>query len=259
MIMNKKIKEAFEQVRADEKLKEQTRAFLAQKRKNAAGSKRRRLCFCAAACACLLLLLIGAPLLYFTPTSVISIDINPSLELGVNRFDRIVSVNGLNADGQLLANAVNLKFKDYRNGLEQLLENQSVTALLSGDEVLAITVTGRDETQSARIFSELEVYTAGHKNTYCYHSTPEEVSGAHESGLSCGKYRAFLELLALDPDITTEAVQDMTMGQIMKLIESLSCGHSGEASTDHDAEELHHDSGNHGENSGHRQKHGGDR
>ena len=29
-----------------------------------------------------------------TPTAYISIDINPSLELGINRFDRIVSVEG---------------------------------------------------------------------------------------------------------------------------------------------------------------------
>lgn len=32
--------------------------------------------------------------------------------------------------------------------------------------------------------------------------TPEEVASAHETGLSCGKYRAFLELQLLDPDIT---------------------------------------------------------
>lgn len=44
---------------------------------------------------------------------------------------------------------------------------------------------------------------------------------AHEAGLSCGKYRAFLELQLLDPDITPEAVQGMTMREIRELIESL--------------------------------------
>ena len=31
--------------------------------------------------------------LYFTKTSIISIDINPSIELNINRFDRVISIN----------------------------------------------------------------------------------------------------------------------------------------------------------------------
>ena len=29
-----------------------------------------------------------------TPVSAVSIDVNPSIELGVNRFDRVVAVEG---------------------------------------------------------------------------------------------------------------------------------------------------------------------
>lgn len=257
--MSKRIRETFEEIRADENLKEKTRAFLVRKTNGYTKSAKRLPYVCAAACACLLILLIGGPMLYFTPTSVISIDINPSLELNVNRFDRIISVNGLGADGQELAAAVDLKFLDYKSGLEQILENQRVAALLSGDEVLTITVTGPDETQSVRIYSEIEAYTSGHKNTYCYHSSSAEVADAHESGLSCGKYRAFLELLALDPGITTEAVQNMTMREILDLIDSLSCGHDSEAAPEHDAEDDHHGSGGDTDRPGHRRGHGWDR
>ncbi|MDE5587613.1 MAG: hypothetical protein K2J60_00525 [Acetatifactor sp.] len=164
--MNKKIKETFEQIRADEKLKDRTKAFLAHKTKGYTDTPKRHLYLYAAVCACLLFLLIGGPLLYFTPTSVISIDINPSLELNVNRFDRIISVNGLNADGRELAAAIDLRFQDYRNALKQLLDDERVIALLSIDEILTITVTGPDETQSVRIFSEIETYTSEHRNTY---------------------------------------------------------------------------------------------
>mgnify|MGYP006964182038 CR=1 FL=1 len=51
--------------------------------------------------ACLLLLFLGGRQFYFIPTVKISIDINPSMELGVNRFDRIVSVEGYNDDGKI--------------------------------------------------------------------------------------------------------------------------------------------------------------
>ena len=53
--------------------------------------------------ACLALvvaLLGGGGWLWFTPTASVSVDINPSLELRLNRFSRVVAVEGANADGQ---------------------------------------------------------------------------------------------------------------------------------------------------------------
>lgn len=255
--MNDRIKEAFDQVRADDALKNRTKTYLAQKTK---GFKRSASytpwLYAAAVCTCLLFLLIGGPLLYFTPTSVISIDINPSLELNVNRFDRVISVNALNADGQNLAAAVNLKNKNYINALAQILEDKNVTALLSGDEILTITVMGSDESQSVRILSELETYTSGHSNIHCYHSSAEEVKDAHSSGLSCGKYRAYLELKALDPDITPEAVQNMTMKEIQDLVNRLSGNVQTEASPEGtSSDEGCHDSDSHEAPTGHHQKH----
>lgn len=254
--MNEKIKEAFEQIRADERIKGKTRAFLAKRTKGYTETVKRRRYAYAAVLACLLFLLIGGPLLYFTPTSVISIDINPSLELNVNRFDRIISVNGLNADGQKLAAAIDLRFQNYRNALEQILEDESIVALLSLDEILTITVTGPDEAQSVRIFSEIETYTSGHRNTYCYHSSSAETADAHASGLSCGKYKAFLELRALDPDVTPEAVQGMTMREIRDLIDSLSGNGQNGTLPDHDNGDGHHGSESHGDKTEH---HGADR
>ena len=46
----------------------------------------------ALAAGLVLLFFIGGSWVFMTPTAYISIDINPSLELGINRFDRIVSV-----------------------------------------------------------------------------------------------------------------------------------------------------------------------
>lgn len=223
--MNDRIKEAFHQIQADEALKSRTKAFLAQKTGNYSRPvpRRQSRAFTAcAACACLLFLLFGGRWLYFTPTSVISIDINPSIELSVNRFDRVISVDGFNADGQKLADTIDLKHKNYAAAVELLLENRDIAALLSENEVLTITVTGTSTAQSAKIYKRLETCTSGHQNTYCYVSSSEETADAHKSGLSCGKYRAYLELQALDPNITPEEVQGMTMREIQDLIESLS-------------------------------------
>ena len=95
--MRDRLKQAFDAVHAEEALKERTKAFVAQQTR---GHARRRPALrpsLAAAFACLCLLFTGGYWLYFTPTATISIDINPSIELGVNRFNRVVSVEGYNA------------------------------------------------------------------------------------------------------------------------------------------------------------------
>lgn len=242
--MNNKLKDAFGQIQAEESLKNSTKTFLAQKTQGYSKGVKRPFHVCAAACLCLILLLIGGQWIYFTPTSAISIDINPSLELGINRFDRVISVNGLNDDGQALANVLDIKFKNYTDAINLILENENITFLLSNDEIMTITVTGPDESQSAEILSDIEVCTSEHKNTYCHYSPPAEVSAAHESGLSCGKYRAFLELQAFDPNITPEAIQGMTMREIRDLIDSLSTDTENETSSDKDRDYGHHGSEN---------------
>ena len=241
MTMNKAMKELLRPIRAEEALKDRTRAFLAARTQNytrAPAKGRGHPAY--AACACLLLALLG-PWLYFTPTAEISIDINPSLSLRVNRFDRVIAITGLNEDGEALSSTLDVKNRNYTQAVEQILRHDSVTALLSGGEVMTITVVGPDDRQAAKLLSGVEACTAGHHNIDCYSARPEEAAAAHEAGLSCGKYRAFLELQRLDPDITPEDVQGMTMREIQDRIGRLSpdggsgapssggggCGHHG--------------------------------
>ena len=224
--MNNAFRELFGPIRAEEDLKVRVRVFLAERTRGYTGTETRKRKYpaYAAACACLLLALLGGRWLYFTPTAAISIDINPSLELSVNRFDRVIAVTGFNEDGRRLSGALDVKYKNYAQAVEQILHHDSVTALLSVGEVMAITVAGPDGRQSAKLLSGVEMCTADQNNTYCYLARPEEAAAAHEAGLSCGKYRAFLELRLLDPDITPEAAQGMTMREIWDMIDRLSSG-----------------------------------
>lgn len=224
MIMNNALKTLFALVRADEDLKDRTKAYLAEQTcgyTRKAAAKRRYPAY-AAACVCLLLALLGGRWLYLTPTVEISIDINPSIELSINRFDRVIAVTSFNEDGQELSNTLDLKYKDYTQAVEQILHYDSIMALLSGGEVMTITVVGPDGRQSAKLLSGVEACTAGQRNVDCYFAQPEEAAAAHEAGLSCGKYRAFLELQRLDPTVTPEAVQDMTTREIWDMIDRLS-------------------------------------
>ena len=214
-----KLKAAFDQVRAEEELKERTKEYLSEKvyaRKKKRTSPLRNFA-AAAACA-----LAGGSYLYFTPTAYISVDVNPSLELGINRFDRIVSVTGYNEDGKALADSLDLKYMDYSDALEALLADQDMEVYLSDNADVVLTVAGKSENQSSQILETVESCASSHENVHCHSGDTEEIHHAHNAGLSFGKYQAYLTLKGLDPSVTLEEIQDMTMSQIRELIQEYS-------------------------------------
>lgn len=226
--MNEKLKEAFGQIKAEKELKSKTKDFIFQRTKGYTRGKIVNYKRLSAAFVCMAFLLMGGYWLYFAPTVQISIDINPSMELGVNRFNRVISIESYNDDGQELISDLDLKFMNYSEAVNQIMESENITSLLSNNEIMTIAVIGTGDAQSEEIFSNMQSCTAGRNNAYCYYAHSEEVEEAHEAGLSYGKYRAFLEVQALDPGITVDEIQDMTMREIRDLIDELSDGQERE-------------------------------
>lgn len=230
--MNDRLKKALSKVQTEEELKNSTKEFLYKKTKGYVTAKTMNYRLLLPAIACFLLVLFGGHWLYFTPTVEISIDVNPSIELGVNRFDKIISVHSYNSDGQELADSLDIKYMDYTDALNQILMSENVCALLSNNEIMMIGVIGSDDVQSTKVLSEIESCTDGETNTYCYYANSDEVKEAHEMGLSYGKYRAYLELQTFDSTITAEEVQKMTMREIQNLIDNLSGDHNSGADSE---------------------------
>lgn len=231
--MTEQLKRSLSSVHAEEELKEQTRAFLARRTRGYAARPTPAPARLAAAAACLVLLLTGVGgWACFTPTSTVSVDVNPSLELQVNRFDRVVSVEGCNQEGQALAEALDLTFLPCSSAVEQLLDSEDMAPYLSQDGAVTITVVGSDQGQRERLLASLETAAAQHEGAYCCSYAAEEVESAHHLGLSYGKYAAYLELQALDPTITPEEVQQMSMQEIRALLAGLPGDASGGTSAE---------------------------
>ena len=221
--MDEQLREAFAQVRAEEDLKKRTLDYLSQKTSGWSSVSRRRArpWAMAAACAACMLMTIGSLWLYFTPAAYISVDVNPSVELTVNRFDRVISLKGLNDDGAALAEDLNVRFLEYTEALEQVLNSDTIADLLSQEETVSITVAGDDEARTAEMLSQVSACAAGRGNTLCHSTDLQTAQVAHDQGLSCGKYRMLLELQALDPAVTAEDIRGMTMKQLQAWLEAL--------------------------------------
>lgn len=256
--MHEELRAALDAVHAEPEFKAAARAAVARRaRRRTVIARPVRLALATAACAAVVVL--GGGWLYFTPTARISIDINPSLELGINRFDRVISVQGWNDDGTALAETVDVTHLSYTDAVETILSTDTIETLLAGDAVVEIGVIGDDDAHCANLLAGVEACTAGRQNAHCYRAGTDEVEAAHDCGLSYGKYRAYQELAALDPTVTPEQVADMTMREIRDRIAALSGtaplqGTQSPAATSNSAagdtgaqkEPGHHGAGHHG-------------
>ena len=250
--MDNKIREAFDVIRAEDNLKQNTKEFLRKqlyvKENGKAKSfyaKSRQL---SAVAACFMVVVAGIGYFsYFQTVSAISIDVNPSIELGINRIDRVVSVEGYNEDGIRLAKQLDVRFMEYTEAVETILEDEVIAEYLNKDEQLSITVLG-DDNKSQEMLSNVNSCVKKHKNVHCHSSNFVEAEEAHRHGLSFGKYKEFLELQELDSNITVEDVQGLTMREIRTWIEELSGEDknsngagigNGEGNSKHDGQKHH--------------------
>lgn len=100
-----------------------------------------------------------------------------------------------------------------------------------------------DSEQCSRLLDGVEACAEGSENTHCHRAREDEVSEAHDQGLSCGKYRMLLQIQELDPSVTADDVRDMTMREMRDLLDSL--GGEGTGASDGSGASSSHE-GHHG-------------
>ena len=221
--LEKQVKDAFGAIHAEPSLNASTLDYVRRKRRK--GSLRPWTKALAAA-ACMLALFLGGygTRMFLEPVSVISIDINPSIELGINAFDRVVTTQAFNPEGEQLLRSLDLRFQSWERALDAVMDSDTVRQLMDRQETLTFTAVGQDETESQALCRKVRDHTAGTGD--CYSADRQQVAQAHHSGLSYGKYLAYLEALEAGQDLTAEEAKQMTMKQIRHL----SGRHSGHGS-----------------------------
>lgn len=218
--MDNRVKAAFGQLHADDALKNNTKTYIYQKTdgyRRKKTSVRKRL---TVVMACFFLAVFGwkGYFDYFTSVSTISIDVNPSFELDINRFDKVISVHAYNDGGASILSSANIRFLDYRKAMDVLLQSENMARYLTGEDPVEVTVFGVNEQKNNEMLENLNSCTASRGNVQCSVGNSTDAAKAHALGLSYGKYRAFLELQALDPSVTADDVRGLTMRQIRDMI-----------------------------------------
>lgn len=256
MIENK-IKVAFNEIHAEQSLKQETKQFIYNKIYNNdkvenkdyyKNRYNRKIVKRISAVACCIVMLLGASgyYTYNTPAAVISFDINPSIELEVNIFDKIINVTSYNSEGQSIIDEICLKNKNYIIAINELLRNEKIISFLQSGNNVDILVAGKDENKSNKMRICLLSETGlADENIHC--SNWDNMATAHSEGVSCGKYHLYLQLQSENPDITIEDIKSLSMKEIKEMLQNTTCNDFNENS-DHDS--------SFGNGQGHKHEHG---
>lgn len=203
----------------------------------------------AAAAAVMLITLGAGSYAYFTPVGLVSLDVNPSIEFNVNRFDRVLSVEAMNEDGAKVLEQLKLKNKNIEAAIKATLAEIEQQNYFTPDEENTITIAaafknkGQEQAAIAKLnagitqepvvqegLAELEVFGVGQ----------ERVERAHEIGITPGRLNLIekLQEAAGDADVLDSKdglnefladmkmsnLEDLTVKDIMKEIKRIRMG-----------------------------------
>lgn len=221
MNLSNQIKCAFSRVRADEQMKDSTRiCLLKYMEKTQQKNKFHWQRFVALPICAVLICALGFGLIsYNTQVCAISIDINPSIELGVNPYNRVIVAKGINGDGEKLIDSVDVNNKIYEDAVNEIVGYYETNS--NNDNVIVVTVDSESDEKTEEVLEDIEkcIGNSGNGNIYYCKNNSESVENAHANGVSFGKYNAYLELKKYEPELNVDDIKGLSMKEIRDRIQ----------------------------------------
>lgn len=175
----------------------------------------------SAVAAIILVFFVTTAYIWSTPVQYINIDINPSIELAVNRFDRIIKVKPLNDDGRKITETISVNFQRYETGVSEVIDTARNLGYLEDESDILISISSTDtklsektqETIREQVDQEIEILT--------FDAEAHKMSAVE--GLSPGKNNIIEKVIETDTGLSKEELANMPVRDlIMKIKESSS-------------------------------------
>lgn len=177
----------------------------------------------AVAAAVMLLLIgtLGTAAFYFEDYESVYIDTNPSVELVLNRFDRIHKVICHNDDAAAIINPRELCGKRAEDGVTVVLDALEQNGYLEKEAEVCISTSSKEQIQAQKRLKQVtkraEKYASENgcdANISGSTVTREEVSQAREQGLSVAQSTIIKEILEFDPTQDRELLEQMSVKEL---------------------------------------------
>lgn len=153
------------------------------------------------------------------PNAVVSVDVNPSIDLIVDKNNKVISVSGTNEEGKMITAEEEIIGKDVEEAVELIINIESETGYLikgsvqTGENTVTITVSA----DTKAIKEALEKTVTETVNQACNQLNIAATTVVNE----VQKYtREALEekALACDPTLTEDDVKNMSYDQLLAVI-----------------------------------------
>lgn len=255
---------AFDEIQADDALLDQTRRYLRAKReKQGESGSRFPALRRAVALAATLAVALGlfSYTMVFSAAAYVSIDVNPSVELTLNRMNRVIDTQSFNQEGAALLDAANVKGLPYNDAAALLLANVDDQGYIREDTLVSVTVQtadGKREQALQDTLTQVLNTAEGAADVEVFPVSAELRGKAQACHMSSAKYLAIQELLEVDETATIEQYSESGIRQIRRRTQhcrNMQNDTSGsgehEAATDDDATQKTDDVGSeHGDGNG---------
>lgn len=149
------------------------------------------------------------------------IDVNPSLEISLNRFDTVSQVNYLNSDAEKALMDVDLIGCSPEEALELVVNAFERHGYFADEAEMYISTANEDE-DSQKLLKRLKNHAENIKGNKNYNVntsslSKEEREEAKELGISPGKYNIISKIIEKLPSYSVEDLKDLPMSELKKL------------------------------------------
>jgi hypothetical protein len=157
----------------------------------------------------------------------IDIDINPSVEMTIDKDENVLKAQALNSEGQTLLDAVKVKNTVLVDAVSLLLNKSKEIGYINSDnnEVIVTTsVNSKKASESkskdleAIISSLKEVADKSGVESQIIEISPEDRKEAKETGISMGKYYIYSKAKDEGIDITIEEVKNSSVSVLLNKV-----------------------------------------
>lgn len=169
-----------------------------------------------AACLALVACLIGGVADFLRPMAYVGIDVNPSVELTLNRFDIVVGTHALNDDGQQALNEASCMWRPFDDAARDL--DGTMRAITGEGAVVEVSIDCDNESRYAALAAQSNNCFGCNGEAHCDRTNAKERQAAHNLGMGVAKYRAYQELQEAGVDISAEECASMSMRELSDLL-----------------------------------------
>lgn len=214
--MDRKIKEAFDHVTADNDLMQDRENAVIQymrmqneKQLLVKHSRKRNI---GLVLAFVLVFSFSSLFVYLQPVSAVSIDSTSSVEVYFNRFNRVVEVITYDEDGEPTFEEKDLQNNHFEDVIDEILSDTDA-------ENIYVTVASGDEAVATEMVATLTHYQEMMRNMHIYQSSKEIMNQARESNMPMGRMHAMHELRESDDAGIYSNIENEPTQELMETFE----------------------------------------